>query len=135
MAKKDNFQTILEYKHNISLANKVAKLLLREEKLYSKIYKALKKSIIAWTENADGIVVTEGRGKDKGKEITVTLPMVHSEHDRAFRRYMDVLRLVMPYAHATMKAVEVKTDTTGSIAFQISIPNLKEEKKKVKNIK
>ena len=128
MARKEDFRSLLYHKHDIDLAHKLAKLLKREEKFYNKVYQAAKKLTIKFFDNPNAQVVIEGEKEPKA--LKVVLPMIQMEHDKAFKRYMDTLRTAFPYCHPTMKAVEVKGDTAGRIAFSVTIPEIKPEKKK-----
>jgi len=130
MARKEDFRSLLFHKHEVDLAAKLARLIKREEKLYNKFYKDVKKLTYALLR---GELTVTRNGKEI--EIVQVLKEVKPEHDKAFRRYMETLRLAFPYCHPTMKAMEVKGDTTGKIAFSVLIPEVKTEKKKGKSSK
>ena len=120
---RESFNTILEHYTKVSIAQKLAKAIQREETLYNRYYKEVKSLT---NKMFKGETVVERNGNNI--EIVVLLAAARPEHERSFRRFMDALKLAFPYCHPTQKAVETKTDDSGKIAFSISIPEAKIEK-------
>ena len=121
MAKREDFRSLLFHKHEVDLAAKLAKLIKREEKIYNKMYRTMKNLTLKLFENADAVLVSED---GQIQALNVVLPQLQGQHDKAFKRYMETLKMAFPYAHPTMKAVEVSTETAGQIAFSVRLPNI-----------
>ena len=129
---KESFNTILEHYTKVSIAQKLAKVIQREESLYNKWYKEVK-SLSNKLLKGETTIIRNGNTL----EIVVLLATARPEHEKACRRFLDSLKLAFPYCHATQKAIETKTDDSGKIAFSISIPGakVKKPKRETKNAK
>ena len=129
MATKRLLKAILEREHHLDIAKELAELLKNQKKFYKKYYKAAKMVILDIPIPED--MQLEGRFKDQ-ETVTIKVPMITAEMDKSFQRYKQTLELAMKYTYPTMKGMEVKTDETGQIAFNITIPEQPKVSKKGK---
>lgn len=124
---KKAFNEMLQDKYGIDLVDEYAKVLRRERTIYMKSARALKVLILEFDPDAEVEVTEKGNGKKKTK--TLKVKSISSEAAKAFDRYWRVLEVGFRYAYPVIKAVEMKHDTDGKVAFNISIPAVKEDKK------
>jgi hypothetical protein len=125
MGKKQNFDSMMKHYGQVNLAKKMARTIVQEEKLYRKWYREVKNLT---NKIFKGETHIERNGQEL--EITVLLGVAEPKHEKSYRRFMDAMKTAFPYCYPTQKSVETKSDGDSQIAFSISIPEAKVEKKK-----
>ena len=112
---KKTFNEILQDKHGIELANEFAKVFKKEKSLYTKAHKNLVALLMQLPD-------AKAQGSQNGKNIEITVKSLTMNQQKYYDRYIKLLEMGMKYAYPQVKAVEVKADPTGKVAFNISIP-------------
>jgi len=128
MAKRGIRETLWG-KHNIDLADKLAKMIKNEEKLYNKSYKLLKKHLIDSFGAESTVKIKDTK---TGVLVEVKTSKIVQMHTQSFHRLFKMIESAMKYAHPQMKAIEVKSNEQGQIAFNVNIPNIETKKEKKK---
>ena len=127
---KKGFQSMLEDKYGIDLVDEYVTMLKKEKVLYRKSLKALKTLILELDPEADVEVTEYSYTARTKKKMVLKVKAISAEAAKAFDRYFKVFELGMKYSYPVIKGIEMKHDTGGKVAFNITIPDMGDANKK-----